>query len=162
MLNLQKKSSKLCSGKKCSLGFVRSNLIDTPATESNKCIFQYNKKPSVFNINKYQTAIFIYKSLHNLSPSCFQNLFRPLSNVHTHNTRLPSFIRDSNTCSLFSKNMKLFYLNSLEGIPWWWNMFIIFSFDQIIDLNYLSNFCFRCDTGRILLHESTCKKIIRS
>jgi len=85
--NLQKKALKLCSGKTSSQRIYRSGLINKPAICTNKSIFQSTKKLSVYNINKYQTVIFIYKTLHNLSPTCFQNLFKLLSNVHSHNTR---------------------------------------------------------------------------
>ena len=125
-------------------------MINKPAICTSKSVFQSTKKLSVYNINKHQTVIFVYKTLHNLSPTCFQNLFKLLSNVHSHNTRaegknnlfaqnakhtlrkfalsvraptlwnsIPSFIRDADTLSLFSKNIKLFFLNSPEGTLWW-------------------------------------------
>ena len=80
-----KKALKLCSGTKSNHQPAGIQTNNSNAT-SNKSIFQINNKLSVFDINKLQIAKFVYKTLNNLSPNCFLNLFNPVANVHAHNT----------------------------------------------------------------------------
>ena len=42
---------------------------------------------TVFNINKLQTACFMYKVMNNLVPSFFVNMFTVNSAIHNYNTR---------------------------------------------------------------------------
>ena len=42
---------------------------------------------TVFNINKLQTACFMYKVMNNLVPSLFVNMFTVNSAIHNYNTR---------------------------------------------------------------------------
>ena len=48
---------------------------------------QYLKKLSMIDLNCYQTAMFVYSTLHNLSPKCVSGMFITVASVHSHSTR---------------------------------------------------------------------------
>ena len=141
---LQKRALKLCSGIACKSNqqFAGARNINARYITRNTSTFHINNKLSVYDINKYQIASLVYTALNNLSPPYLQNLFNPVANIHSYNTRaetrnnlftrpakttqrkfatsvrattvwnsIPDSIRNSDTLHLFSKNLKLFYLN---------------------------------------------------
>ena len=50
-------------------------------------IFCKLKKFSVYDINKFQTRCFVYKSFNSLLPNIFNGIFVTNSDMHDHNTR---------------------------------------------------------------------------
>jgi len=80
---LQKRALKLCMGKHYCYN-TYNNQINT---NSNKSIFTQSKKLSIFDINKLQTAKFIYQVINKLSPPSFFSLFSLISSVHSYKTR---------------------------------------------------------------------------
>ena len=82
--NLQKRVLKLCIGKKNNYKYPFKCQI---LTQNPISIFAKTNRLSIFDLNKIQTAKFIFQTIHKLSPPCFTDIFSLVSNVHSHNTR---------------------------------------------------------------------------
>ena len=79
---LQKRALKLCMGKRHQYNIT--NQVNTP---ENKSIFKQANRLSIYDINKFQIAKFIYQVLNKLSPSSFYPMFSLVSSIHSYNTR---------------------------------------------------------------------------
>jgi len=74
-----------------------NNQVNTP---ENKSIFKQANRLSIYDINKFQIAKFIYQVLNKLSPSSFYPMFSLVSSIHSYNTRAEE------TQKLFLKHTK--------------------------------------------------------
>jgi len=88
--SLQKRALKLCNGIKSYTPYFNQGPNNHNTLRKGKSVFHSNNKLSVYDINKYQIGSFTYKTLNNLSPSCFKAFFTQISNIHSHNTRAES------------------------------------------------------------------------
>lgn len=70
----------------CQKKAIRTVTFSNRLTHT-KPIFKKLSILTVFDINKQQTAIFMYKCINNLLPTKFFNLFDRNSNIHDHSTR---------------------------------------------------------------------------
>jgi hypothetical protein len=85
LYSLQKYALKLCYSKPTYRTKIRQ--FQNTISSDNKSIFQLTNRLSIYDINNYELAKFVYQVINNIAPPCFRNLFQPISSIHSHNTR---------------------------------------------------------------------------
>ena len=122
--------------------FIKMITFSNKFTSSTP-LFQSLKILPIHELNNLQICIFIYQSIHNLLPACFQNIFQFNNDIHNHYTRasvnlhsaffrttsaqfsimfrgphfwnnIPSHIRDHNSIKSFKKHLFTFLLTNLD------------------------------------------------
>ena len=81
--SLQKRALKLWFGRK----FQNTRNNYQTVERNSLSIFKQANRLSVFDLNKWQIAKFVYQALNKISPSCFHQMFSFTSSAHSHNTR---------------------------------------------------------------------------
>jgi len=62
-------------------------VMNLPLRTSSQYLFDLVKTPTVMNINKIHTAIFMYKYVNDLLPRSFKNKFVSANQIHSYSTR---------------------------------------------------------------------------
>ena len=74
---------------------------------------------TIFDINKFQTNLFIFKALNNLLPPAFADFFTLTEDVHSYNTRFQS---KNSLYVLPMENNKRKTSLKISGPPMWFQL----------------------------------------
>ena len=101
---LQKRALKIC--------------LHLPKLTNDKVLFKKSNKLSIFDLNEYQSGIFIYSVLNKLTPSVFDNFLVLVENVHSYCTRSQGGLHAiSATKNVRKHSIKIRSFQSWSNIP---------------------------------------------